>query len=81
MTLNETRDLMVSHDYKERYKAEYHQLKNRTDGLEKMLDCLKKKTLNFKPKCSKELLESQLKSMKAYKDILEKRSIIEEIEL
>lgn len=81
MTLNETRDLMVSHDYKERFKAEYHQLKNRTEGLERMLDGMKNKTLSFTPRCSKELLESQLKSMKAYKDTLEKRADVEEIEL
>ena len=37
MTLNDTVELMTSEDYKERFKAEYLQLKIRVEGLRKVL--------------------------------------------
>lgn len=37
MELQDTVKWMVSEDYKERFKAEYHQLKIRHDGLKYML--------------------------------------------
>ena len=38
MTLEETKDLMCSPDYKERFNAEYYQLKIRYDKLKTMCE-------------------------------------------
>lgn len=38
MKLPETVEMMNSKDYKERFKAEYYQLKIRVNGLKAMLD-------------------------------------------
>ena len=58
MKLNETVEMMNSQDFKERFKAEYLQLKIRMEGLSNMLKKYKEGILNFKPKCSYELLKS-----------------------
>lgn len=79
--LSDTIELMNSEDYKDRFKAEYYQLKDRTEKLEKMLYGYRNNTLKFKPKCSYELLDAQLGSMKIYLNILKERSKIENIEL
>ena len=76
-----TIDLMRSGDYKERFKAEYHQTKIRYDKLHKMLIKAKAGTLDFKPKCSIELLLDQKHFMGSYLHILEVRAEIEGIEL
>ena len=49
MELKDTVELMNSADFKERFKAEYYQLKIRTEGLITMLDKYKNGTLNFTP--------------------------------
>ena len=83
MELNETIEMMTSADYKERFKAEYYQLKIRLNSLAQML--LKYDELNFKPKCSFDLLNGQLKVMELYMEcyinVLEERAKIENIEL
>lgn len=81
MKLSETVQMMDSLDYKERFQAEYLQLKIRIEGLSNMLEKYKNGTLNFKPSCSYGLLQSQLVFMKEYSKCLEKRAAIEEIEL
>lgn len=81
MKLNETIQMMCSTDYKERFKAEYLQLKIRITGLSNMLKKYKEGTLTFKPSCSYDLLNSQLKSMEMYASYLEERAEIEKIEL
>ena len=81
MKLNETIEMMTSVDYKERFKAEYYQLKIRQEGLAKMLKGYKQGTLNFTPNCSYELLHTQLVYMECYKNVLEERAKIENIEL
>ena len=81
MNLSETVELMNSADYRERFKAEYLQLRIRTRGLEEMLKGYKFNTLTFTPSCSYELLSAQLSSMEAYAKILEERARIEHIEL
>lgn len=72
---------MKSDDFKERFKAEYTQLKIRCDGLSTMITKFKNNELPFKPKCSLELLEKQLDEMNKYLGTLEERAFIEEIEL
>ena len=79
--LKDTIEMMVSVDYKERFKAEYLQLKIRMTGLSNMLKKYKAGTLTFKPSCSYDLLNGQLKSMEMYAKYLEERAEIENIEL
>ena len=81
MELKETAKMMQSKDYKERFKAEYYQLKIRMDGLEAMLNKWQNGTLEFTPTCSYELLERQLAHMTEYAETLEERASVEEIEL
>lgn len=81
MELKETIEMMVSSDYKERFRAEYLQLKIRMSGLSNMLKKYKAGTLTFTPSCSYDLLNGQLKSMEMYAQYLEERAEIENIEL
>ena len=79
MKLNETVEMMNSPEYKDRFKAEYLQLKIRIDGLQVMLDKYAIGTLPFTPTSSYDLLNGQLKSMKMYASYLEERAHIEGI--
>jgi hypothetical protein len=81
MKLNETIEMMNSADYKDRFRAEYLQLKIRIDGLRIMLNKYKSGTLNFTPSCSYDLLNGQLKTMDLYASFLEERAVIENINL
>lgn len=62
-------------------KAEYYQDRNRTEGLERMLEAYKAGTLPFKPKCSYELLHEQLIYMRAKLKVLEERAFVKNIPL
>ncbi len=79
--LASTRDMMISTDYKERFKAEYIQLKNRFDGLKKMLDAWDDKKLNFVHNCPRDLYDEQVTSMELYLLVLERRAKLEAIDL
>ena len=79
--LYDTAILMKSADFKDRFKAEYYQLKSRMTGLFRMLENYKSGTLKFTPKCSLDLLNSQFKAMDMYASYLEERAKIECIEL
>ena len=81
MELKDTVQMMESVDYKERFKAEYLQLKIRIDGLRNMLKKYKAGTLPFTPSCSYDLLNGQLKAMELYATYLEERAEIEGIDL
>jgi hypothetical protein len=81
MKLNETVQMMNSEDYKERFKAEYLQLKIRMDGLGAMLGKYKNGKLAFTPSCSYDLLNGQLKAMDMYASYLEERAEIEDIDI
>lgn len=81
MKLDKTVDMMLSDDYKERFKAEYHQLVNRKNKLQKMVRAYTKDELDFDPKCSLDLLTWQLKTMQEYEYILKRRAEIEGVEL
>ena len=81
MELKDTVELMLSEDFKDRVRAEYHQLKNRYDGLDKMTIKYEAGTLTFTPNCSLELLKEQKKYMGNYLRILKIRAEIEGIEL
>lgn len=79
--LKDTVTGMTSSDYKERFKAEYYQLKIRFDKLVAMVEKWDKGELNFVPTCSRELYTRQLNAMKDYLDILEERAILEKVDL
>ena len=79
--LNETVEMMNSTDYKERFRAEYFQLKIRMDSLAGMLLKMENNMLDFTPKCSYDLLNGQLKAMNLYADYLIERADIEGIDL
>ena len=76
-----TADLMGSADYKERFKAEYHQTKIRYDKLHKMCTYYEAGTLDFEPTCSLDLLKEQLDAMGKYLHCLEVRAQIEGVAL
>jgi hypothetical protein len=81
MRLNETVEMMNNEDYKERFRAEYLQLKIRLDGLKQMLYKYHANILPFTPSCSIALLTAQCNTMEAYLYLLEQRAIIENIKL
>ena len=73
--------LMLSDNFKERAKAEYHQLAIRCEKLEAMCKKYAAGELEFTPNCPLELLQKQLDHMQGYKEILEIRADIEGIDL
>ena len=79
--LYDTALLMKSNDFKDRFRAEYYQLKIRANGLKTMLKKYKNNTLPFKPNCTYELLFTQLVYMENYIIVLEERAKVEDIEL
>lgn len=79
--LKKSAELMLSADYKERFLAEYMQLKNRYEGLQKIVFNWDNGTLPFTPTCPREVYIFQLKAMKEYLDVLVIRAKIENIEL
>lgn len=79
--LKDTVEMMLSEDYKERFLAEYYQLKIRYQKLHRMLIQYEAGTLPFTPTCSRELLKEQAMHMGNYLRCLEVRAEIEKIEL
>lgn len=81
MELKDTIEMMDSQDYKERFKAEYYQLKIRYRKLKRMVASWEKGELTFKPTCPMSTYKLQLKAMKDYLAILEARAVMEQVEL
>lgn len=81
MELKDTIEMMQSADYKERFKAEYHQTKVRYDKLHKMLTKADAGTLEFTPTCPLDLLRDQKANMGKYLYCLEVRAEIEGVDL
>lgn len=79
--LESTVELMLSDDYRDRFRAEYKQLVNRRNKLKKMVKGYNDGSLDFEPDCPIDLLEDQLSVMNAYVEILKKRAKIEGISL
>ena len=63
MELIDTIDLMTSDDYKDRFMAEYYQVKIRYQKLKSILDKYEEGTLDFEPSCSISLLMIQREIM------------------
>ena len=84
--LKDTIELMTSADYKERFKAEYYQTKIRYEKLKTFCNKIEVARMigwREEPKhdCPVELLRDQQYHMGLYLSILEKRAIIEDIDL
>lgn len=76
-----TAELMVSSDYKARFRAEFIQLKNRYEGLKKMVTKWDNDELNFTPTCPREIYDVQLAAMQRYLDVLEERAELENVKI
>lgn len=85
MELKETIELMCSSDYKERFVAEYRQVKIRYEKLKNFCNKIEVEEMLEKEvtkhDCPLELLREQQKHMGFYLSILEKRALIENIVL
>lgn len=85
MELKETVELMNSENYKERFVAEYHQVKIRYEKLKNFCNKIEVETMLGKEvtkhDCPLELLREQQKYMGLYLSVLEKRALIENIVL
>lgn len=81
MKLADTVEGMNSMDYKERFIAEYNQLKIRACGLDNMLAKWDVNELTFAPTCPRSTYTLQLRAMRDYMTILEMRAVMENIEL
>ena len=79
--LEKTCEGMVSPDYKERFKAEYVQLKNRLEGLKRMLKAWDDGKLSFTPTCPRTIYDDQVKGMELYFKVLAQRATIEKVEV
>jgi hypothetical protein len=79
MELKDTVEMMLSNDYKERFKAEYYQLKIRHDKLQNMVDNWDK--LDFTPTCAYITYVCQLLAMEDYMTLLRHRAEQEEVKL
>lgn len=81
MTLEDTIPGMLSDDWKERFKAEYQQVKIRAEKLERMIYMYDEGTLPFQPKAPMILLRDQKDAMRDYMLQLELRAKHEEVDL
>lgn len=85
MELKETVELMNSKDYKERFIAEYYQVKIRYEKLKNFCNKIEVEEMlgkeETKHNCPLELLREQQKYMGLYLSVLEKRAMIENVEL
>lgn len=77
----DTVPLMNSYNHKDRFKAEYYQTKIRYEKLHAMIVKHEAGSLDFKSKCSLDLLKDQAAAMGQYLHCLEVRAEIEGIAL
>lgn len=73
--------IITEKSYKERFKVEYQQLKQRLDELDIMLTKHEAEVLEFTPTCPISMLEDQRYCMDSYLRILKTRAEIEGIDL
>lgn len=81
MELKHTVSLMLSSDYKERFIAEYLQVKIRYEKLIAMCNKWDEGKLEFTPTCPRSLYAEQLEYMQAYMSVLEERAKLEGVDL
>ena len=86
MELKDTIEMMQSADYRERFKAEYHQTKTRYEKLKAFNNKIEaahmmKGIIKVQHDCPAPLLREQQTLMGQYLHILEVRAVIEGIQL
>lgn len=79
--LCDTVDLMCNDDYKERFRAEYWQLKIRYRKLKAMLNKWDNGALFFPVTCPRSTYDLQIRAMEDYMAVLEARAVMEGISL
>ena len=79
--LQVTSEMMNSKNYKDRFIAEYFQVKIRLDKLKEMLKKWDEDNLDFFPTCPRSIYDMQVKAMAYYKNVLEDRARMENIVL
>lgn len=79
MELADTAEMMMSEDYKERFRTEYGQVAIRHQKLKAMLEKWDKGELNFTPTCPRSTYDLQIKAMADYIAVLEAKSVMEDI--
>lgn len=79
--LKDTVELMMIDNYKERFKAEYYQVKIRYGKLKYMLERWDNELLNFVPTCPRSTYDIQIRAMSDYIAVLETRAFMEGITL
>ena len=70
MELKDTVSLMLSEDYRERFKAEFYQLQIRYEKLRAMIEKWDNFELMYIPECSREYIDVQLRAMEEYLDAM-----------
>ena len=73
--------MMLSDDYRERFRAEYYQLFRRYESLAKMIQDWDDGKLGFEPTCDRFIYRLQLKAMRDYLDTLVERAEEENIDI
>ena len=81
LELSDTIGLMTSDDYKDRFKAEYLQLKIRYEKLLDMLGRWDSKLLDFEPTSPRSTYDMQAKAMADYLAVLKARAVMEGVTL
>lgn len=79
--LSQTVDLMCSSNYKDRFAAEYFQLKIRYNKLVTMVEKWDRGELEFTPTCQRVIYDRQLSHMSDLLKVLDERAIIENVDL
>ena len=79
--LTDTVELMISADYKDRFKAEYYQIEIRYNKLKAMCEKWDQGELDFTPTCPRALYSIQIQAMGTYLATLANRAELEGIEL
>ena len=79
--LQVTSEMMNSKNYKDRFIAEYFQVKIRLDKLKQMLKKWDEDNLDFFPSCPRSTYDMQVEAMTYYQNVLEARAKMENIVL
>lgn len=74
-----TSKMMNSNNYKDRFIAEYFQVKIRLDRLKETLAKWDEGNLDFSPTCPRSTYDMQVEAMTYYKNVLEARAKMEQI--
>lgn len=79
--LEVTSKMMNSENYKDRFLAEYFQVRIRLEKLENMLEKWDNDKLSFVPTCPRSTYDMQVEAMTYYKNVLEARAKMEGVVL